>query len=119
MLSQQAGKRAENSALDYLSAQRLQLVERNYNCKLGEIDLIMRDGDYLVFIEVRSRVNERFGGGVGSITMAKRRKIMNASSHYLMMRKMQDKFPLRFDVISIDGTSGVISWLRDAFGVDY
>jgi putative endonuclease len=119
MTSQHLGKVAEEKALNYLRQQGLQLVIQNYNCPLGEIDLIMRDRSYLVFIEVRSRTNLSFGSGMVSITDAKKKKIMRAAWHYLMTYQLVDKMPLRFDVVSIDGKSGVISWISDAFGEDY
>lgn len=119
MMTQKKGQLAEQNALDYLIKQGFKLVLRNYSCRLGEIDLIMRDGQYLVFIEVRSRTGMNFGGGIASVTYAKRQKILKTSMHYMMKYKVQDKFPMRFDVISIDGQPGVITWIKDAFGGDY
>lgn len=118
-MTQQTGQIAEERALEYLTVKGLKLVTRNYTCRLGEIDLIMRDMDYLVFIEVRSRINTNFGGGVASITYAKRQKIIKTTSHYMIKNQLHDKFPLRFDVISIDGEAGSITWIKDAFGADY
>ena len=119
MITQETGQRAEQHALDYLINQGFKLVCRNYHCRLGEIDLIMRDQKYLVFIEVRSRTSTSFGGGLGSITYAKRQKIIKTTSHYLLKNKIQDRHPIRFDVVSIDGKSGIVTWLKDAFGADY
>jgi putative endonuclease len=119
LITQQIGRVAEEKALDYLKDKGFKLVTRNYSCHLGEIDLIMRDKEYLVFIEVRSRNSMSFGGGIASITYAKRQKIIKTTSHFLIKHKLQDKHPLRFDVISIDGKSGAITWLKDAFGADY
>ena len=118
-MNQQTGQAAEDKALNYLSNQGLKLVERNFNCLVGEIDLIMRDKEYLVFIEVRSRSGNDYGGGIASITHAKRLKIMKTTQFYLMKYKVQDQFPLRFDVISIDGSTRQITWIKDAFGADY
>lgn len=119
MITQEAGQRAEQKALDYLLERGFKLITRNYHCRFGEIDLIMKDRDYLVFVEVRARSSMVFGGGLASITYAKRQKIIKTTSHYLIKNKMQDKFPIRFDVVSIDGTTGVVSWLKDAFSTDY
>jgi putative endonuclease len=119
VLTQKAGRIAEDKALAYLKARGLHLVGRNYSCTLGEIDLVMRDGSYLVFIEVRSRVNTGFGSGAVSVTYAKQQKIIKATQHYILKNQVQDKYPLRFDVISIDGSSESITWLKDAFGADY
>jgi putative endonuclease len=115
----EAGHIAEQKALAYLLEQGLKFVGQNYSCRLGEIDLIMREGTHLVFIEVRSRSNQNFGGGLASITYAKRQKIIKTTSHYLMKHKLYERFPIRFDVISIDGSSGLITWLKDAFNADY
>ncbi len=117
MLTQQKGNVAEEKALDYLIQQGLKLVTRNYHCRSGEIDLIMRDGEYLVFVEVRSRSSNSFGGGLESITYTKRQKIIKATAYYLMQHKIQ--IPSRFDVISIDGKYATITWIKGAFGADY
>ncbi|WP_298624163.1 YraN family protein [uncultured Legionella sp.] len=119
MSTLETGHVAEQKALTYLLAQGLTFVGQNYSCRLGEIDLIMREGAYLVFIEVRSRSHQGFGGGAASITYAKRQKIIKTTSHYLMKNKLYEQFPIRFDVISIDGSSGMITWLKDAFNADY
>jgi putative endonuclease len=119
MITQEKGRLAEEKALAYLIQQGFKLVMQNYRCRLGEIDLIMCDRDYLVFIEVRARVSTNFGGGVASITYAKRQKIIKSALHYMMMHKKQSKMAMRFDVVSIDGKSAAITWLKDAFGIDY
>ncbi|KTD69456.1 hypothetical protein Lste_2614 [Legionella steelei] len=94
-------------------------MTQNYSCRLGEIDLIMRDQEELVFIEVRSRVSAQFGGGIASVTYAKKQKILKTATYYLLKHKKYDQFALRFDVVSIDGTSATINWIKDAFGADY
>ncbi|HAZ7574509.1 YraN family protein [Legionella sp. PATHC032] len=114
-MTREKGKLAEQLALNYLKENGLELVIQNYRCRLGEIDLIMREGHYLVFIEVRSRSNRSFGGGIASITYEKKQKIIKTTSHYMIKYRIQDKFPIRFDVISIDGTSNKITWLKNAF----
>lgn len=119
MLTQELGQQAEQDALEYLSSKGLKLVYRNYSCRLGEIDLIMRDGAYLVFIEVRSRTHKAYGDGLDSITYAKRQKIIKTTSHYLIRYKIQDKYPVRFDVISIDGKNKKLTWVKDAFSTEY
>lgn len=119
MITQLTGQVTEEKALEYLMDKGLKLVTRNYSCRLGEIDIIMRDKNYLVFIEVRSRISMSFGGGIASITYAKRQKIIKTTSYYLIKHQLQDKHPIRFDVISIDGALGTISWIKDAFGADY
>ena len=118
MITQEKGRIAEEQALAYLVAQGFKPITQNYHCKLGEIDLIMRDGDYLVFVEVRARVSMAFGGGIASITYAKRQKIIKSATYYLMTHKEWKQLFPRFDVISIDGKSASITWIKDAFSVD-
>ena len=108
------GKLAEALAADYLQRCGLRLLERNYSCRLGEIDLILADGPALVFAEVRLRRNLAYGGAAASITAAKRQRILRAARHYLSGRPEQ---PCRFDVILLDGLEpGRIEWIKDAFG---
>lgn len=119
MITQQTGQRAEQKALTYLISKGLESVTQNYRCRLGEIDLIMQEGSYLVFVEVRARSNINFGGGLASITYAKRQKIIKATSHFLMINKSMQHRPIRFDVVSIDGKTEAITWIKDAFSADY
>lgn len=116
---QEVGHLAEQRALDYLIRQGLVLVTRNYHCRLGELDLIMRDKEYLVFVEVRLRSGSEFGDGIMSITRTKKQKIIKSTTYFLMKHQLLDKQPIRFDVVSIDGKKGAVTWLKDAFGVDY
>jgi putative endonuclease len=118
-MSKKAGYLAEAYARDYLVSQGLQWHESNYHCRLGEIDLIMRDGDYLVFVEVRSRTSSAFGGAIESITYNKKQKLIKTASLYLLARKFQNKQAIRFDVLSIEGRAPKISWIKNAFGADY
>jgi putative endonuclease len=107
------GKAAEDAAADYLRKQGLCLVERNWRCKGGEIDLIMQDGKTLVFVEVRARSSSKFGGAAASITAAKQARLVHAAQLYLTGLKSQP--PCRFDAVLFDGPS--LDWLRDAFEV--
>ena len=108
------GKVAEALAADYLQLRGLRLVESNYNCRLGEIDLILADGPTLVFAEVRLRRNLDYGGAAASITAAKRQRILRAARHYLSGRPER---PCRFDVLLLDALDpGRIEWIKDAFG---
>lgn len=109
-----SGKLAEALAADYLQARGLRLLERNYSCRLGEIDLILADGPALVFVEVRLRRNLEFGGAAASITSAKRQRILRAARHYLSGRPER---PCRFDAILLDALDpGRLEWIKDAFG---
>ncbi|ARB92766.1 YraN family protein [Legionella longbeachae] len=119
MRTQEKGRVAEEKALAHLTKQGLKLVMKNYRCRFGEIDLIMYDKDYLVFIEVRSRVSNQFGGGISSVTHTKRQKILKTASCFILEHQKYNQFGLRFDVVSIDGDAASISWIKDAFGADY
>ncbi len=105
------GAEAEARAAQYLERQGLRLVERNYRCRQGEIDLVMREGATLVFVEVRSRARGGFGGAAASITVAKQARLIHAARHYLASRGVDA--PCRFDAVLIEG--GRLEWLRHAF----
>ena len=109
-----SGRLAEALSASYLQARGLRLIERNYNCRLGEIDLILADGPVLVFAEVRLRRNRDYGGAAASITAAKRQRILGAARHYISGRAER---PCRFDVILLDALDpDHIEWIKDAFG---
>jgi putative endonuclease len=112
-LKRAAGNAAEDQALDYLIRQKLQLVTRNYSCKAGEIDLIMKDGAQLVFVEVRYRAREDFGSALESVTPTKQRKLITTAQYYL---QQSGKTPAcRFDVVGM-GQDRQIHWVKNAFG---
>ena len=111
--AQLAGSGAEDEAERLLTRHGLEILARNYRTRLGEIDLVARDGATLVFVEVRSRASERFGGALESVTPAKRRRLAAAARHYLS--KLTREPPCRFDVITLQ--AGEPSWLRAAFDV--
>ena len=107
----ESGKQAENLAADFLQRQGLRLVERNYRCRMGEIDLIMDDLATRVFVEVRLRRNRNFGGAAESITQGKQGRLIRAAQHYLQQLPKQP--PCRFDAVLLDGLK--IEWIKDAF----
>ena len=109
------GQRAEDCALEYLQAQGLVLVERNFRCRGGEIDLIMREGITLVFVEVRFRSDRRFGGALASVGNHKQARLIHAASHYLAAKRIDR--PARFDVAAVSPNQGKleIQWIKDAF----
>jgi putative endonuclease len=113
--TKQLGDAGEATALRYLQAQGLQLVERNYRTPGrggGEIDLIMRAPDgTLVFVEVRKRASTTHGGGAASVSAIKQRRIIFAAQHYLL--RLRTLPPCRFDVVVLDGEQ--IAWLQAAF----
>lgn len=105
------GEEAERRAAEYLAGRGLRLVERNFHCRGGEIDLIMRDGVVVVFVEVRARSASRFGGAAESITSVKQARIILAARHYLAREGLDA--PCRFDALLLDGDR--LDWIRGAF----
>lgn len=109
------GADAEQIAATYLQQQGLTLISSNYHCRFGEIDLIMRDGKTLVFVEVRMRSNASFGGAGMSITLSKQQKLTRTAEHYL---QQHGSAACRFDVVLMTKPSiENIEWLRNAFDV--
>lgn len=104
------GKTAEDAALDHLLKHGLILVERNFRCKGGELDLIMRDGATLVFIEVRKRSDMQYGGAAASITRTKQMRLVLAAQVYLLRYAALPA--CRFDVVAFDGNT--LHWLKNA-----
>jgi putative endonuclease len=110
------GQLAENRALAFLEAKGLKMVERNYRCRYGEIDLIMEEGPVLVFVEVRFRANARYGTAVETVDRRKQAKLMTTAASYL--KASRRKQPTRFDVaaLSPDSTGIAVTWVKNAFG---
>ena len=112
MTSRDAGIAAEALAERFLAGNGLHIVARNYRCRLGEIDLIARDGDTLVFVEVRLRRGRDFGGAAASITAVKRARLVNAAKLYLA--GLSRTPPCRFDAILLDALDPArIEWIKD------
>src|SRR5215210_249604 len=101
-------------AAEFLERQGLRVLERNYRCRLGEIDLVARDGDTTVFVEVRSRASGAFGGAAASITAKKRTKLLRAARFYLSGLRATPA--CRFDALLFEGDPPRIEWIRNAFG---
>ncbi len=115
---QQSGKDAESQALKHLQQQGLRLLAQNWLCKRGELDLVMLDGDTVVFVEVRYRQHTQWGGALGSIDTRKRQKLILAAQYFLQRESRWANHPCRFDVVAIDGATGtapLLNWLRNAF----
>jgi putative endonuclease len=106
---QRLGRLGEDRALAHLSAHGLKLLDRNFLCKVGEIDLIMQHGAHLVFVEVRRRAGGGYGGAAASVTPAKQRRLIHAAQFYLM--RYPSPPPCRFDLVAIDGEK--LSWLQN------
>ncbi len=119
-LPSETGAKAEEVARIYLEKQGLRLVERNYHCRQGEIDLIMQEGETLAFIEVRYRKTTGFGSPAESVTPSKQRRIISTANHYLQSKNGRKMPPCRFDMLSIVGKEQQnIDWIRDAFQADF
>lgn len=109
------GAAAEQYAMEFLQRQHLILLDRNYRCRFGEIDLVMRDGPVLVFVEVRMRSSRVFGGAAASITFSKQKKLLRTARHYLARLKTTP--PCRFDAVLLSGANGQeVEWIKNAFG---
>lgn len=101
------GEDAEAACCRYLKSQGLKLVSKNFSCPLGEIDIIMLDKNLLVFVEVRFRKNNNFGGGLESVTSAKQLKLRKTAELFLQQNRQYEN--ARFDVVSMSKTKQ--SWL--------
>lgn len=114
---QRAGDAAETQAARHLEAHGLALLDRNVRYREGELDLVCRDGDVVVFVEVRLRRHASFGGGAASVDFFKRKRLVLAAQHYLISHWGSRLPACRFDVVGVDA-SGTIEWIRDAFALD-
>lgn len=114
MTTRERGSQAEQHALDYLHAQGLTLIKRNFLCRMGEIDLIMKHRDALVFIEVRYRKNSHYGTPAETIGLTKQRRLIRAANLYLQQHRQAAE--CRFDVVAIVAEPRMrIEWIQNAF----
>jgi len=113
----QIGTDAERRAEAWLNGQGLVLLQRNAQCRLGEIDLIMRDHDQIVFVEVRTRGRSGFGGAAASVDWRKQQKLIRAARYMLSRNPHWSQLPCRFDVLAYEGDSETTPpvWYKDAF----
>lgn len=111
--SRETGEASEKKAEQFLKKQGMKVIARNYSCKHGEIDLIMEDKDSLVFVEVRFRRCDDYGGALSSVTPSKQNKIKRSALHFLLNKKLYEKHPVRFDVIALSETNQ--NWIKGAF----
>lgn len=112
------GRQAEKVAQAYLEARQLYLIDRNYSCRYGEIDLIMQDKKILVFIEVRSRQTSAYGSSIETVDPHKQSRIIRSASHYLQSKHLYDQVDCRFDVVGLNKVGNIV-WIKDAFQVEY
>ena len=116
---QSIGSYHEKLAAKFLLDKGLHLIQSNYFCKAGEIDLIMSDKSQLVFVEVRYRYKSNFGSALESVTASKQRKLRLCAQHYLLVKGLTNKVACRFDVIGIEAGSedegNEFQWVPNAF----
>lgn len=109
----------ERAASQWLVGQGCRLVTSNYRCRVGEIDLVMTEGDTLIFVEVRVRTNLRFSSAAGSVDRRKQRRLSRTAAHYLQRHHRDQEPPCRFDVVVWEpaADSGKLRprWIRNAF----
>jgi putative endonuclease len=112
------GVAAEELAAQYLKVRGLKVLARNLRCKAGELDLVCLDRGVLAIVEVRQRGSDEFGGASASVTCAKQHKIIRAALFFLRREKHWRNFPVRFDVLAIEGLpqgAHRVDWIKDAF----
>lgn len=111
------GRAFEDQAMAFLQSHGLDLVERNFCCRCGEIDLVMLDSKTLVFVEVKYRRNSQHGEAVEQVTASKRRKLVNSALVFLSCKSQYSSYPCRFDVVAISSRAGSdnIHWVANAF----
>ena len=115
---QKAGREAERQALEHLCRQGMTLLAQNWTCKRGELDLVMLDGDTVVFVEVRYRLHAGWGGALESVDARKRQKLVLAAQYFLQKEAQWAEHPCRFDVLAMEGSASQdtrLNWIRNAF----
>jgi putative endonuclease len=114
------GKKGEDLAIAQLRALKYKILERNFKCALGEIDIIARERDTLVFVEVKTRRTRDFGGPAAAVNARKQRQLSRVALTYLNMKKLP-QMPARFDVVAVEliPPAPRIEVLRDAFELCY
>ncbi|MFL6603013.1 MAG: YraN family protein [Steroidobacteraceae bacterium] len=115
---QQTGQAAEDAAVAFLESHGLTVLLRNFRRRLGELDIVARDGDTLVIAEVRTRSSEEFGGAAASVNARKQAKLLRAAAQLLQQHKDLARLRVRFDVIVIHGPlsrSPRAEWIQHAF----
>lgn len=110
------GAQAEIQACEFLKSKGLLLIEKNFLSTVGEIDLIMKDGNEIVFVEVRSRNHSNLSHVIESVDFNKQQRIIRAALLYFKIKKYNDNVNCRFDVIAIHQTK--LEWIKNAFSAD-
>jgi putative endonuclease len=112
MNNRQVGAQKEALACEYLRQKGYVILEQNFRCRSGEIDIVARDGIYLVFVEVKFRSTNRLGGPLDAVDIRKQHKIRQVANWYLMQNRIENAW-VRFDVVGILGDE--IEHIKDAF----
>lgn len=113
MNKRKIGSEYEEKAARYLEQQGLEVLELNFRNRIGEIDLICRDGEFTVFVEVKYRSSDKIGNPVEAVNYAKQKNICKVADYYRTIHKMGDYSPIRYDVITFMGED--ITWYKNAF----
>ena len=114
LTSVKIGAKYEQLACEYLKQQGLQHKQSNYRCKMGEIDLVMLDGDTIVFVEVKYRKTAQFGHSAEMVSKAKLIRLAKTIKHYLQQHQLNEAIsPVRFDVVTILASKENIHWLKN------
>lgn len=117
MNKREKGAKYEALAAEYLESNGYKILERNFRCRQGEIDLIARDDTYLVFAEVKYRTNSSQGSAATAVFYKKQRNISRVAAFYLLKNRLPEDTPCRFDVVAIDGNK--IQLYKNAFEYCY
>jgi putative endonuclease len=112
-LARARGEAAEEEAARFLARRGLAILARNYRTRQGEVDIVAQDGAVLVFVEVRSRSGNAYGGAAASVDARKQARLVAAARHFLA--RLGAEPPCRFDVLTLQGAEGTPGWIRGAF----
>lgn len=112
-MSIRVGQGYEGIAKRFLKAKGLKTIEQNFRTKMGEIDLIMQDKHEIVFVEVKYRKSQKYGGGLAAVTHTKQKRLIRTAQAYLKIKNGFDTIASRFDVVAIEPDG--IQWIKNAF----
>jgi putative endonuclease len=110
---QQIGRAAEDAAVAFLTSHGVDIVARNFRCRMGELDVIGREAATLIIVEVRMRASHRYGGAAASVDYRKQAKLLRAAALFLQQRRDLAQLRVRFDVVAVSPAG--IEWIKHAF----
>lgn len=113
MNTREKGAQKEQQVCAYLLSEGVEILERNFRVRQGEIDVIGRDGEYLVFFEVKYRAGASRGSAAEAVGSTKQKKICRVADYYRLHHQCAEDTPIRFDVVAVDGES--LHWIKNAF----